>query len=266
MVDIELDLEGFSVSQAGKTPSRLTGSGPLQMLRGRVLEYDTQEPIRSAAVSASRVGQGTVQTVLSDSAGVFRLLVPDSGHYTIQAEALAYHPSSGPPVRVGPGEVLEVELRMAVDAIPLEPLLVTVEARSLRLDAVGFFERSSHSSGKFLSRRTIANRVPSRLTDLMKGMPGVLVRPGPSGGSSYDVRFMRALQSRFGRDCAPSIWLDGILVRPGGESILAGLMALDDVIPPVEVEGVELYQRASSIPVGYNTGGSSCGVILIWTR
>ena len=35
---------------------------------------------------------------------------------------------------------------------------------------------------------------------------------------------------------------------------------------PEQIEAVELYSSAATIPMQYNGTGSACGVILIWTR
>jgi hypothetical protein len=61
-----------------------------------------------------------------------------------------------------------------------------------------------------------------------------------------------------GRDCPPQYWVDG--VKAFGLNI-------DDIIPQ-DVEGIEIYEGASTVPPQFNTkeGTTICGVVLIWTR
>ena len=41
---------------------------------------------------------------------------------------------------------------------------------------------------------------------------------------------------------------------------------IDELVPPSDVEGIEVYKGAATIPVELNGTGSACGVVSIWTR
>jgi len=70
------------------------------------------------------------------------------------------------------------------------------------------------------------------------------------------LRFNRAQMG--GRDCPPQYWVDGVK---------AFALNIDDIIPQ-DVEGIEIYEGASTVPPQFNTkeGTTICGVVLIWTR
>jgi hypothetical protein len=92
------------------------------------------------------------------------------------------------------------------------------------------------------------------LSDMMRMVPGAKVIPVAGTGMST-LRFNRA---QIGRDCPPQYWVDGVK---------AYNLNIDDIIPS-DVEGIEIYPGASTVPPQYNTreGTTICGVVLIWTR
>ncbi|MFG1691427.1 carboxypeptidase regulatory-like domain-containing protein [Gemmatimonadota bacterium] len=205
-----------------------------QILRGQVVDED-RSPVSSAEVSLMSETGEVLRGVESDGEGNFRFEEVSSGSYLLRVVRLGYESMTTQPVLVEEGSTVEVELRVAVDAIPLEPLVVRQRSQTRRLDPLiqGFYERRETGIGHFIAREEIEERQASRLSDLLREVPGVW---------------------KF--SCRPSIWLDGMLVR----------LVLDEVASPHEVEGIEIYLHAGEIPARYNPTGSMCGVILIWTR
>jgi hypothetical protein len=239
-----------------------------QVVRGQVVD-EGGSPVSTAAVSLLSVSEEVLRTVEADEEGYFRLEADSTGVYLLRVERLGYESMNTPPLPVEEGSTVVVELRVAVDAIPLEPLLIRQRSWTRRQDPLiqDFYERREAGHGHFIAREEIEARQPSELSDLFEGMPGV-TRPRWGGD---DVRFRIAQLSRLWTgtqegDCRPSIWLDGMLVRPGGDREAGSQTTLDDVASPMEVEGIEIYQHTTDIPIRYNTDSSMCGVILIWTR
>lgn len=69
----------------------------------------------------------------------------------------------------------------------------------------------------------------------------------------------KALESQM-TECPVQFYIDGISVPLGtGESI-------EGHVNPQELEGVEVYVRASMVPPQYQRHRGECGVILLWTR
>jgi hypothetical protein len=42
--------------------------------------------------------------------------------------------------------------------------------------------------------------------------------------------------------------------------------AIDDLVHPSLVEGIEAYSGISQLPAQYSGSESACGVVLVWTR
>lgn len=56
--------------------------------------------------------------------------------------------------------------------------------------------------------------------------------------------------------CPIQYYVDGTFVA---------LFNIDEILPG-DVEGMEIYRGAATIPAEYNKGTAICGLILIWTR
>lgn len=94
------------------------------------------------------------------------------------------------------------------------------------------------------------------MTDVLTGIPGVLVTPDARGRN--EVRFTGG---PFGR-CAPRVWVDGFPL-----SFDLGFDNLNRYVDPDNVAGIEVYRRASDVPAEFSGGPSgSCGALVIWTR
>jgi hypothetical protein len=117
-----------------------------------------------------------------------------------------------------------------------------------------FYDRKSRGFGYFITRDEIEKRNPMNLSDMMRMVPGAKLIP-MTGTNQATLRFSRA---QIGRDCPPQYWVDGVKAYD---------LNIDDLIPS-DVEGIEIYPGASTIPPQFNTreGTTICGVVLIWTR
>ena len=60
-----------------------------------------------------------------------------------------------------------------------------------------------------------------------------------------------------GFPCKAPVFVDGI--ERVGEP-------LERIARAPEVEGIEFYAGAASLPIQFRHGDSSCGVVLVWTR
>jgi hypothetical protein len=115
--------------------------------------------------------------------------------------------------------------------------------------------RVSSPGGHFLTRADIEKTNPARVSDLLRGVPGVSLPTNPAGRRA--VRMTRSNLGAFG-DCPPVFWLDGSR---------AADLNIDDVAVR-DVEAMEIYAGPATLPADYKTGqsGTACGVIAIWTR
>ena len=104
-----------------------------QVIRGQVVDED-RNPVSSATVFLLSETEEVLRTVEADDEGDFRLEGISAGFYLLRVERLGYETTTTPPLLVDEGSTVVVELRVAVDAIPLEPLVIRQRARTHRLD------------------------------------------------------------------------------------------------------------------------------------
>lgn len=201
-----------------------------------------------------RTGQQQTRT---DTRGQFALddLVP--GFNIVEFTQFGYATRTET-IEVLPGRVTNVRLSLAADPVELDPITVTVERREIVLQDVGFYSREAEGFGEFIDREEIENRVPGEMTDLFTRIPGADLR---ADGWNPLERYV-ILRGGRAEGCFPRVVLDGVVVSGGGDAPAA----LDQMLDPQSVAGVEVYVSSTGVPVQYAGTGASCGLIVIWTR
>ena len=243
----------------------LPAAAAAQSIHGTVKDQATGRPIVAASVELLTDRGKVLDRVLTDSVGAFLVDPDEAGAYALKASGLGYKASSTATVPVSYGELVEVTLELAVDAVPLQPL--TVEARSFPpnryLANSGFYDRRKVGVGVFLTRDEIMRRRPEEFSDLMRTISGMEIRPsGVTGRRGF------TMSTRTNGQCQPVLVLDGLPTLIGGQQPLrrGGDLPIDDVVSPRDIEGLELYKGAAGVPSEYNVNNAACGVLLIWTR
>jgi outer membrane receptor for ferrienterochelin and colicin len=198
-------------------------------------------------------------SVLTDTLGRFLLIAPRAGDYELRAIRLGYATTVVPSIAVLGSETVDVELSLAVAAIPLEPLRVVARGRTISryLSDVGFYDREQNGVGSFLTRYEIEKRGGFQLSDVLRSVSGVRLVRADRTGRRWDVRLRN-------RRCSPSIYLDGTIVRASGTGRPTD-MPMDDLVLSVDIDGIEIYHGPSESPAEFNRD-ANCGVIALWTR
>jgi len=230
------------------------GPDPTTTLTGRVLEGSTGNPIDGAEVQLN----GNVVAVSGED-GRFRVSrVPIVwGSNQILVGRLSYLYETTELWIADPNETFE--LSITLHPRPIEVAGVVVEGdRTLlvygrRMEP--FYERRESGFGDFITRLEIEEQNPVDITDLFRGMPGVILLGG-------QIQFSRTLGLGISKGCrSPLIYLDGLFV--GGSDSYVGL---NELLIPDHVEAIEVYKGPSQTPPQFRRPGSACGVIVIWTR
>lgn len=207
---------------------------------------DTGRPLAGALVSiAGRGIQGT-----TDRRGVLRLTSLRPGPLAVEARYLGYARRSGD-VDLIAGR--EGTLRLDLPVQPIQLAEIRVEARRSLLETTGFNDRRSAGFGAFVTREQIVRMQPRYLSDVLRRVAGInLSTHRPGGASRVSMRGTKVMMG----SCPVQYYVDGIM---------AAQLNVDDVRPE-DVEGLEIYRGAATIPPAYNKGTALCGVVVIWTR
>jgi hypothetical protein len=211
---------------------------------GRVLDDESSNAID--LVEVRLVGHGEDMGRVTDSEGAFIFTRVQPGYYEVVLKHLAYGTHSDS-LEVGKGEVVEYEVRLRMRPIELAPLVATVERRRVSPMLLGFYERMSLGmGGHFITREDIERRQPVKITHMIADLPGVR-------------RGWRGLSFTRHGGCSPAVFLDRMYL---GDTRRTNI---DWVVSPIEVEAIEVYKGAASLPAEFG-GGGGCGAIVIWTR
>lgn len=242
-------VNGPAVRPAASQPARVTG---------RVVDVGSGRPIE--AVQVRLLGEDAEFSQLTDGWGLFVFRRVPAGEYQLVLDHLAYgtHADS---LEVASSEIIEVEARLAMRPIEMEPLEVIVQRRELSARTWRFYERAERGMGHYITWEDIARRRPLRITHMMAEFPGVrLIR---LSGLRSKVVLSRYTKSgpggRLGA-CWPALYVDGMRVRLNEHE------TIDDFVFPDDVEGVEVYKGLASVPGDYAGYDARCGVVGIWTR
>lgn len=236
----------------------VAGPAAAQRVTGWTLDAATGEPLSDVHVLLISMEDRVAAETFSNDAGVFALEAPASGTWRIRAQMIGYGTVESKPVDVLPGGEVAVEVRMQVEAVPVEPVVATGEMSSMSPDLQGFYERvrtgRSTGFGRFVTREDVENSAVAEPSGLLRMIPGVRVT-------------RRYRRSRTGNTitmsggCVPAIFVDGTQInRVGGVAD-----ELDDFVNRGNIEGIEVY-RGTGQQVDRFYDARGCGMILVWTR
>jgi hypothetical protein len=202
-----------------------------------------------ALTGASVQVLGTGARGITDSSGTVRLDGVSSGTRTLVAQFLGFAPARSTLV-VPLGGSAEVSLSLTPRPIHLAEVRAPVPVRR-PLEGTGFYKRRESGIGTFVTRAEIESARPRALSDFLRGrVSGVDLTPAVAGTAHASMR------GNISRNCPIQFYLDGVQTLGLG---------VDDV-KPYDVEGMEIYRGAASIPVAFNKGTAACGVIAVWTK
>lgn len=221
-------------------PFLVTPATP-QIIAGRAVEAISGAPVGVVEIVLLDTLDARHATVVSNWVGEFFIMVPRPGTYLLRASRLGYATVQTQPIEIGDDEAVEVELRLDVRPVELEPLTVLVRRReSLReRDLREYYERIE----RYGRRHT--------------GPIRILAREDLEGWEAFNLSTVLEFNAphwhSFGEDCAPKVFVDG------QQRFLHPYTSI------LHIEGIEFYRRYGPMSTRF-WDPAGCGVVLIWTR
>lgn len=250
-VDFSLDPTTRVSESAAPIGADLSDDHPLPTTTGvaryRVLVQDMNgRPVPNARVSV--LGQHTTRTTNAGNATLDSIA---GGTQTLEILAIGYQPQR---------RVVEiVPNREPVDTfqlVSMRTLLDTIRVTAGR-DPTGFDRRRTSARGQFITAADVEREDPTRTTELLRTRDGLRYRFGMNGVPDIEMTTQYA-------PCKPMILLDGFPAR--SLSRAPGSAAMDWLVHPDEIGGVEIYTQSANIPPELARWGRGCGAIAFWTR
>lgn len=243
------DGQAPAIEPAGRPLAMQTVQRP-SSVRGLVRDSaDTPIPYATVVWGEAR------QVVTTGDSGSFTLTDIPSGKTRFTVRRIGYVPVDFD-LMLKPGTVKPV----VVHLLPAAPALtaVDVEARGTvdtdayrdeRFRQTGFFDRKAHITGYFIAPEEVQRRKPMYVSDLLYGVPGVMLI---GRAHTPSARYVTS-----SGHCRLQLYLDGH-PAPDGDDFVAG-----SDIKAVEVYNGLLHAAEKFLPSpqkGY------CGSIVVWTK
>ena len=185
--------------------------------------------------------------------------LPDGGSM-IRVQKLGYQPVTMV-VAVSPADTIPLTVVLTSAAQTLPTMTTTDSApRYLAPGLRAFEERRAKGFGYFLPEADLRKADNAKMTNVIRRFPNINIicpKSGTRRGECYATS-MRQPQKYavLGGECPLDVYIDGAA-------------STDNDLEKMRVNeyaGIEYYPGGGTIPMQYNRTGSSCGVLLFWTR
>lgn len=239
----------------------LPGLAHAQIL-GRVTDRATELPVPSAGVALIDSAGAVKAQAVTNQEGLFAANVLDHGNFTVQVVAMGYV-ASGDNTADFAGDRIFLEIGLQPAPLEAEGIVVEVESRVPFLEMGGFYDRMNSGNGTFLTPDDIRSRRAVRTAHLLRGLSGIIL------SENQEPILARTVGTTPGNGlCVPNVYVDGQPLRR--KSVLDDYQdpaRFENLVPPPEqISAMEIYAGGATIPPQWRTGGSGCGVIVVWSR
>jgi len=225
-----------------------------QEVTGRVTEQSFGDALPSVHVALLDSAGTQLRWTLTDSVGRFRLAVEPGVSFRLSVARLGFHTRETEPFTVGPDETRELDIRLEINPVELEPMLV--ERRASRVSAGRDLVRRHQILGKgvFLSGAAIQAADPHYTLDAFREVEGILVNGTELVPMRGPYRCLKFLQNNLP---------------------LRHERGYNDILPR-DIAAVEIYREFSEVPtdlrfeaLDHDVASGQvrhCGLVNMWTK
>jgi hypothetical protein len=241
---------GDSVSAVALVPDSAASADvrlETTLLRGSArLSGMARGPDRKPIQGAKIVVWGTGLEATTRADGSFSLSGLPAGTFSVEARMLGFEPKRVA-VDLSTKIPASVDITFKERVPELSRVVIMGKPSRIGLNLDDFLRRSRTGMGHYITAADNSLKNAYAVSDALRMTPGVRVVPS---GSFGHVILLRG-------QCAPVVYLDGVQATDGYKT-------LDDIVPPQQVAGIEVYAGLGEAPPQYQSNG--CGVILVWTK
>ena len=210
------------------------------LVKGRVIDRQTQEPLPGATVVVA--GRG----VATDANGRYTAQLPE-GAYNLSFSYISYRPLTMDNIKVQAGQETTLDVEMDPESIGLDEITVTAERRSDTDVAILSGMKSAALVVSGISSQTIARTQDRDAAEVVKRIPGISII-----GDRFII--IRGLAQRYN-----NAWLNGMAL-PSAEADSRAFSF--DMIPGAQIDNMMIVKTpAAEYPADY-----AGGFVLIRTK
>ena len=216
--------------------------------------------MRAPLLAAIVAGVCATQTAIAQSGAYAsgRVLAGiEPGEHLVIVRRLGFSPLSTV-LELGVGDSLDAEFLL--EPVPQRLGGVNVRGAAGARKLAEFDERRALGIGHFLTQEDIEKTEASRATEVLRGLPGLMLQRVNGRGDVY-VASTRGAQSllRAGgsRPCPAEVMLDGLSI---------GSPNINEIVQPSDIAAIEWYAGQAQMPSKYGGTKNTCSVLVIWTK
>jgi len=215
-----------------------------------VVSGHVRDTLGLAITGAELTIEGLGLRTVSEPDGAYALRAVPAGTHRLRVRRLGFRPTLME-LEVGGEGIADVEIQLVPVVQQLSPVAVVAQREAFESRLAGFNERRERKVGHFISRERIERTHSFSLTDVLRDVPGVKIRP--IGVIQKAVRIR-------GASCAPLVFLDGSPASAGEFDL--------EMIDLGMVEGIEVYSGSATVPAEFAGPRNldRCGVVAVWSR
>jgi hypothetical protein len=209
-------------------------------------------PLSRAEILAA---DGSVRTTSTDS-GRFLIVGLPPGKKSFVVRALGFAAATFT-TDLRPTRTRSVRVTLNHVSVQLSTVVVEENATDPMLSYTGFYERKNNGLGTFITPEEIQSRDEAHVADLLRGVTGLDIQPGPRWGTvPYSRRAPGARDTR----CLMNVFVDGVPAPVTRD------FPLETAIQGSELGAIEIYPGASETPPKFLGTSNGCGSIVIWSK
>ncbi|MGH7469578.1 MAG: carboxypeptidase regulatory-like domain-containing protein [Longimicrobiales bacterium] len=230
---------------------------PAQRVHGVVTDATSNARLTGVLVTLMDGANRAILEATTDTTGSFNLAATQPGSYRLRISLIGYLSFTSDALDLAPREAVQVSVRLATQAIPLNPVVVVARRSTGRL---ADFERrrERHASGYFMGQSDIDKRPVAKASTLLMNIPGIRLQAIRRRGSTTEDRHVIQFSGPSGAPCVANVFIDGVQAQQSPVTI-------DELLDVAALGAVEVYPRAAGAPIEYQRS-NNCGVVLFWTR
>jgi hypothetical protein len=222
-----------------------------QVVHGRLLDDTNRQPVQGAMIQLFDEGGELVAVARSNPLGNYEIAAPGAGNYRFTVTSVGYGTAGSDYFPLAERQALEANLLLPPAPVVLEEVTAEAQARPWMIEQPQalwpYFERR-----EFYGRLGLGTFVDREFLDNWAGPLESI--------PEIDI-LLRTMERRTGlieQQCSGPAWfLDGNRVRN---------INMNDLVGVADLEGIEVYRRATEIPGEFGGSDSECGVVALWTR
>lgn len=242
----------------------------LSAIKGQVLTDSTESPIRGAEVSIPQLRI----SVLSDSAGRFRLTGIPPGKQFVNVKRLGFRPVSAL-LDFRAGDTVDTDFLLAKSVTTLGQ--VDVQGKKTRPGLAEFERHKENGFGRFLGPEELEKNSTRQFAEVLQLIPGPTLfrsnvssaawvaggRGQQNSGGGFQLEQYDRAKGAPDKQCWAAVYINGAPVFQG----LPGEQLFDlSTLNVASIAAIEFYNGAASMPPEYNATRNTCGALIIWLR